>query len=127
MKFKIYIVLVCCLLATGLTGCFKDVLDPGDPDAPAMPVSFSAELIPLFTTKCAASGCHDAIPTHKPSLTAANAYNDIKNGGFIDVNVPASSTLYGLVKSGEMPSTGPLKVKDVQKIYDWIRNGAPNN
>jgi hypothetical protein len=60
-------------------------------------------------------------------LTAENSYNAIIGGGFVNTVVPASSLLYGEVKSGSMPPTGALKPSDVQKILDWIRNGAKNN
>ena len=116
------------VIATGITGCYKDILSPGqDPTAPPQAVSFSGDLLPLFVTNCSAAGCHDAAGAHKPSLTAANAYNAILNGGFINTVVPANSVLYGEVKSGSMPPTGALKPSDIQKILDWIRNGAPNN
>ena len=128
MKPKILILIAAILLAGGITGCYKDVLSPGqDPNAPPQDVSFSGDLLPLFIANCSTSGCHDAVPAHRPSLTAANAYSAITSGGFINTTVPASSTLYGAVKSGQMPPTGALKPADVQKILDWIRNGAPNN
>lgn len=41
---------------------------------------------------------------------------------------PDKSTLYTLVKSGEMPyGSSPLPDGDVQKIYDWIKAGARDN
>ena len=128
MKFKFLIIMVCTIITTGLTGCYKDVLYPGpDPNAPPQNVSFSSELVPLFTANCAANGCHDAIPTHQPSLTADNAFSSLKNGGYINTVVPTNSIIYGEIKSGTMPPTGPLKNADIQKILDWIRRGAPNN
>jgi hypothetical protein len=60
-------------------------------------------------------------------LTSENSYNAIIGGGFVNTVVPANSLLYGEVKSGIMPPTGALKPSDVQKILDWIRNGAKNN
>ena len=115
-----------CLL--GLTPCYKDIITPGqDPNGPPQQVSFSGDVVPLFTANCALSGCHDAAGTHKPSLVAENAYNAIVQGGFINTVVPQSSVIYTEVKSGSMPPAGALKATDVQKILDWIRNGAPNN
>jgi hypothetical protein len=128
MKLRIVLLFLTGVVAIALTGCYKDVISPGkDPNAPPQAVSFSGDLVPLFTANCATSGCHDAIPAHKPSLTAANAYNAIIGGGFINTVVPTSSIIYGEVKSGSMPPTGALKSTDVQKILDWIRLGAPNN
>lgn len=126
MRSKI-VSLASILLMTLLTGCYKDITDPGpDPNAPPQAVSFKTDLVPIFTTNCALSGCHDGL-SHNPALTADKAYSAITSGGFINTTAPATSILYGEVKSGDMPPTGALKATDVQKIYDWIRNGAPNN
>lgn len=128
MKPKILIRIAIVVLAVFVTGCYKDILSPGqDPTAPPQAVSFSGDLLPLFIANCATSGCHDGVPAHRPSLTAANAYNAITGGGFINTVIPNNSIIYGEVKSGSMPPTGALKPADVQKILDWIRNGAPNN
>jgi hypothetical protein len=127
MKSKIIISLTSVFLITGLSGCYKDIISPGqDPNGPPQQVSFSGDLIPLFEANCALSGCHDGT-AHNPALTADKAYSSIVNGGFINTLVPANSILYGEVKSGDMPPTGALKASDAQKILDWIRNGAPNN
>ena len=110
------------------TGCYKDIISPGqDPNGPPQPVSFSGDLIPIFTSNCALSGCHDAVPTHKPSLVAENAYNSLIDGGYVNTAVPIASTIYLEIKSGSMPPSGALKASDTQKVLDWIRNGAPNN
>jgi hypothetical protein len=128
MKSKYIIMLLGVLLVTGITSCYKDVMYPGpDPNGPPENVSFSSSLIPLFTKNCATSGCHDAKPSHAPSLTADNAFNSLKNGGYINTMIPDNSTIYEMIKSGEMPPTGPLKPADCQKLLDWIRNGAQNN
>jgi hypothetical protein len=128
MKSKILIPMAVVLLVVGITGCYKDILSPGnDPTAPPQAVSFSGDLIPLFVANCATSGCHDVVPGHSPSLTAAKAYNALVSGGFINTIVPTSSILYAEVKSGNMPPSGALTTSDIQKILDWIRNGAPNN
>ncbi len=128
MRSKILIRMAVVVLAIVLAGCYKDIRSPGqDPTAPPQAVSFSGDLVPLFTANCATSGCHDAIPAHRPSLTAANAFTAITSGGFINTVVPGNSIIYGEVKSGSMPPSGALRVSDIQKILDWIRNGAPNN
>jgi hypothetical protein len=128
MKSKKILVFIVGLFTVMFSGCYKDVISPGkDPNAPPQQVSFSGDLVPIFTANCTTSGCHDGVPGHKPSLTAANAYNAITSGGYINTVVPSSSIIYGEVKSGNMPPTGALKSTDVQKILDWIRLGAPNN
>jgi hypothetical protein len=110
------------------TGCYKDVISPGqDPNAPPQDVSFSGDLQPIFSDNCTNAGCHDAIPSHKPSLVPANSYNALISGGYVNTSVPTNSIIYNEVKSGAMPPTGALKQSEIQMILDWIRNGAPNN
>ena len=126
MKSKIIISLASVLIIC-LSGCYKDIISPGqDPNGPPQQVSFSGDLVPLFEVNCALSGCHDGT-AHNPALTADKAYSSIVNGGFVNTLIPSNSVLYGEVKSGSMPPSGALKASDVQKILDWIRNGAPNN
>jgi len=125
---KSRILLLAIAITLGFSGCYKDVLSPGqDPSAPPQAVSFSGDLVPIFTANCALSGCHDGVPAHNPSLTAANAYQAITSGGFINLVVPTNSIIYGEVKSGSMPPSGALTTSEIQKLLDWIRNGAPNN
>lgn len=124
---KTAVVLASLFFTTTLAGCYRDVISPGtDPNGPPQSVSFSGDLLPMFTRNCATAGCHDGT-AHNPALTADKAFSSITTGGFVNTAVPASSPIYLVVKSGEMPPTGALKNSEVQKILDWIRNGAPNN
>jgi hypothetical protein len=125
-KLIIYVGLIF-TMGIGLVGCYKDVVLPEaavDPDGPPMAVSFKTELVPMLNTKCALSGCHVS-GAHKPYLTTAISYQEIVNGGFVNTLVPKESTLYKMI-NGEMKEYIP-SAADRQKIYDWIRNGAPNN
>ena len=127
MKSKTLILVTGIAIATALTGCYKDIISPGqDPNGPPQYVSFSGDLVPLFSSNCALSGCHDGA-SHNPDLRPPKAYDALINGGFVNTVVPTNSIIYGEVKSGDMPPTGALKSSDVQKILDWVRNGAPNN
>ena len=115
------------LVMIGLSGCYKDIVIPqlaSDPDGPAQPVSFSSELKPLFAAKCTEAGCH-VTGAHKPYLTPDISYTQIVNGGFVNLALPKESILYKNIY-GEM-SQYISSSADKQKIYDWIRNGAPNN
>src|SRR3954468_5377829 len=114
--------------SAGLQGCYKDILSPGaDPNGPPQQVSFSGDLVPILNQNCNTSGCHDAIPTKNPSLVPDKAYSSLMNGGFVNIIAPNTSPFYTMVKGGAMPPSGTVKAADVQKILDWIRNGAPNN
>ena len=125
---RIYILFgLLCFMASGvaLTGCYKDIISPeSDPDGPPQAVSFKQDLEPLFNAKCAVSGCHVS-GAHKPYMTAGGSYSAIVNGGYVNTIVPKSSQLYIMI-NGEMSEYIPSP-KDKSKVYDWIRNGAPNN
>ena len=114
-------------MVVGLTSCYKDIIVPElatDPDGPPQPVSFKAELAPMFNAKCTEAGCH-VTGAHKPYLTSDISYQQIVNGGFVNTALPKESILYKMI-NGEMSQYIPSSA-DKQKIYDWIRNGAPNN
>jgi hypothetical protein len=125
-RFLIYTGLILSLGA-GLTSCYKDIIKPNladDPEGTPKQVSFANELKPLFNTSCALAGCH-VTGAHKPYLTVDISYTQIVNGGFVNLALPKESILYKNIY-GEMAQYIP-SAKDKQKVYDWIRNGAPNN
>jgi hypothetical protein len=127
MKHRIIFACLIFIMGSGITGCYKDVIIPesiADPDGPPQAVSFKTDLAPLFTAKCALAGCHVS-GAHKPYLPADISYQQIVNGGFVNTSVPKESQLYKMI-NGEMQEYIP-SAADRQKVYDWIRNGAPNN
>src|SRR5215208_5874244 len=80
MKSRVIMSLAAVLVLTVLSGCYKDIISPGqDPNGPPQFVSFSGDLVPIFTANCAVSGCHDGT-AHNPDLRADKAYNAITNG-----------------------------------------------
>jgi hypothetical protein len=124
-RFSIYLgAVMFVMLGVGLTGCYKDIITESDPDGPPMQVSFKDELLPIFTKSCALSGCH-AAGAHTPELTEANAYKSLNNGVYVNTLIPRQSKLYEMI-NGEMSTYIPSPL-DKRKVYDWIRNGAPNN
>jgi len=115
------------MIAVAFVGCYTDVIMPetkSDPNGPPQAVSFKNELAPMFETKCALSGCHVS-GAHHPYMAADVSYYEIVNGGFVNTNIPDQSILMIMLR-GEMNQYMPSS-KDQQKVYDWIRNGAPNN
>lgn len=127
MKRIIIIGSLFCILGVILISCYKDVILPDaayDPDAPPKAVSFKNELAPMLNTKCAVSGCHVS-GAHKPYMTTDESYLQIVNGGFVNTLLPKESRIYQMI-NGEM-QIYISSASDRQKIYDWIRNGAPNN
>ena len=114
-------------LGLGLTSCYKDIIKPNladDPEGTPKQVSFKNELAVIFAANCTEVGCHVS-GAHKPYMTADVSYTQIVNGGFVNLALPKESILYKNVY-GDMAQYIP-SAKDKQKVYDWIRNGAPNN
>jgi hypothetical protein len=113
-----------------LSSCYKDIIVPelgsGPDDFPPKSVSFQTELAPMFNSSCALSGCHVS-GAHTPYLTTTSAFAEILNGGYVNLASPKESKLYTMI-TGEMAQYMPAPIKEnTQKVYDWIRNGAPNN
>jgi hypothetical protein len=120
--------------------CSKD--DPVIPPPPVGPftvpdtVSFSKHIQPIFTARCATSGCHVS-PNPKAGLVlkAGVAYANIVNvpaqnfsGDRVVPGDPSTSVLYLLVESGQMPAQGSVLTKvQVQTIEKWILNDALDN
>jgi len=115
------------MMGFGLTGCYKDVILPDaavNPDAPPLAVSFKTDIAPFVASHCALAGCHVS-GGHKPYMVIPGSYEQIVNGGYVNTLIPKQSIFYIKI-NGEMKEYIPSAV-DRQKIYDWIRNGAPNN
>ena len=127
MKQLILYICLIFILGIGITGCYKDIILPdtvADPDGPPQAVSFKDQLMPLLNTKCALSGCHVS-GSHKPYMTTDVSFQEIVNGGFVNTIIPKESIIYKKI-NGEMKEFIP-SAADRQLVYDWIRNGAPNN
>jgi hypothetical protein len=111
-------------ITVGLTSCYKDVILPKVATTkPPQFVSFSSDLQPVFTTNCALSGCH-VKGGQTPYLTSDVSYQQLL-GGYVNIIKPEQSQLYIMI-NGNMQVHIP-DASDRQRIYDWIRNGAPNN
>lgn len=107
-----------------LSSCYKDVILPAVANTkPPQYVSFSGDLQPIFTANCALSGCH-VKGSQVPYLSADVSYQQLL-GGFVNTIKPEQSELYQQI-NGNMQVHIP-NADDRQKVYDWIRNGAPNN
>lgn len=98
----------------------EQVIDPGDPDAPE--VSFSAEITPIFASKC--TGCHNT-GGQNPDLTPANAYNSLNSSRYVNTSAPETSLIY----TKPSPSGSHIKYSEAEAalVLTWITQGAQNN
>ena len=111
-----------------------------------IPPTFAAHVQPIFTARCALSGCHaGAAPQQGMNLSAGQAYANIVNVASMELpammrvrpSLPDSSylvhkiqgTQVGVGGSGDrMPLGGPfLSAAQIDLIRQWILAGANNN
>ena len=80
-------------------------------------VKFSSTILPLISTKCATSGCHDA--------TSSNGPGPLTNYAQI---FASRTSILAAVTSNRMPQGGPaLSVVEKGALNCWIDANAPNN
>lgn len=117
-----------------IPGCMEDVTVTIKPTVKVITrtVSFSKDLVPLFTTKCALTGCHVS-GSHAPTLSADKAYSSLINTqSLIKVSDPSGSILYqrltGKIIPGmplTAPASDPSSINEL--VLAWIKQGAKNN
>jgi hypothetical protein len=112
-------------LGLGISSCYQDVIVPPVSQAtPPQFVSYSADLQVLWNANCALPGCH--VPgSQVPYLAEGISYDQLIGGGYVNTVVPEDSKLYIAINGIMLPHIP--SASDRQKVYDWIRNGAPNN
>jgi hypothetical protein len=109
---------------------------------PGPPVSFAADVQPIFTASCALAGCHSGpAPIAAMNLSAGQAYANIVNVPSIEVLLmrvlpgdPANSYLFMKITNAPgiigvpMPfGAFPLPAAQITTIGNWIAQGALNN
>lgn len=109
------------------SSCDYGYLEPIVIDIPDT-VSFSKNIVPIFTSNCNESGCHTTGGI-APDLTPTNAYWDLWMNGMIDTSAAKMSILYSRLTSipDPMPPTGNLSEDKIQLVLAWIDQGAPDN
>jgi predicted small secreted protein len=126
MKKSIIFIAVVVMMGITMAGCYYDEVVGGDVGMPQN-VSFSSDVVPIFQKNCNNSGCHDQIPSAKPSLAGDKAYNALLQGGYVNTIAPNQSKLYSSITDGSMPPSGSLSSLDIKIILAWINEGAKNN
>lgn len=96
---------------------------PCSPDS----VYFEQQVLPILTSNCAMSGCHDA-QSHSEGVTLTN-YNTVRTTGKISTTNPTNSKLYRSIttNSGDrMPPSPrtPLTADEKALILKWMQQGA---
>jgi hypothetical protein len=126
MKLKMIMQLfIIVLLACGaLASCTWEQVKPPKklpiPDS----VKFSTNILPIFSSNCALSGCH-VKGGQSPDLSAQNAYTSLIYYGYVNVDFPDQSIIYQKITTGSMG--GKATITDEELILKWIQQGALNN
>ena len=91
-------------------------------------VSFSNDVIPIFTQSCNSVGCHNSGGI-SPDLSEGNAFSIITSGDMLNIDNPENSELYVRMidVQSPMPLSGILSKSQTDKILVWITEGAQNN
>jgi hypothetical protein len=136
-KIKVFyqIGFLLCLIVIGYNSCTyhkEEQVAPLCSGVTPDSVSFSNDIIPIFTTNCAMSGCHEgSSPGGNLNLSAVSAYSQLskKGSGYINVSNPTYSVLYSSLVSGSppMPPSGSISSCDLQLIKNWMSQGGKNN
>jgi len=114
-----------------MNSCTKTTTVVPISNSPAIttPVSFSKDIQPILLKSCALSGCHSG--SIAPDLSAATAYDALKNGNFINTATPSNSTVYLWLTGKEaitMPDGAPNNPSNINALMlAWITQGALNN
>ncbi|MFZ4057879.1 MAG: hypothetical protein ACOYKE_07055 [Ferruginibacter sp.] len=129
-----YSALMVLMLLTFLVSCKHEIpgsiIDPtpipGPP--PNNGICFESEVLPLFQSNCAKSGCHDAITREEGYQL--DGFANIVRKGLISGNANASKIYRSLTGNGVdmMPPSGnaPLTSAQIALIGQWINEGAKN-
>ena len=106
-----------------LFSCEYEKIQYEAPPDPTIPISYSAEIQPIWDAKCV--GCHSPGKT-SPNLEAPSSYDNLFAGGLIDTLSPDVSIIYTCMKPGG--SMAPFtNVQDANLVLVWIQQGAKNN
>ena len=110
--------------ASSLGLFFNDPATAGRPSP-----SFSADISPILTSRCATAGCHVAGGPHGVDL---RTYDTLSAGGddgaIVIADNARESEIVKQIVQGRMPPGGPpLEAVQTQLIIDWINEGAKNN
>ena len=92
------------------------------------PVSFSHDVLPIFTQICVKCHSDENAPHSLVLKTYADVMAGSENGDVIEPGDPASSALIEKITTGKMPKNNPhLLPGQIRAIVDWVQQGAPNN
>ncbi len=95
-------------------------------------VYFVNDVLPIFNSSCAMSGCHNAASAQDGVVL--DTYANIMNTGEVSPGNPGNSEIYEVITEDDAdklmppPSSGiTLTQEQINTIYNWIASGAQND
>ncbi|MBB3057170.1 c-type cytochrome [Mucilaginibacter gotjawali] len=113
-----------------LYSCTHDRVVPyktsSGPIAKGDTVCFQSDVLPLFQTYCASTGCHDGKNNGEDRILNLTTYSNIMQG-IVPFNT-GPSRYYSVIQDGSMPPGNSPKLTPAQTatIAKWIDQGALN-
>ena len=115
-------------LASSIIACKHDI-----PPASNGDICFETEILPIFNSKCATSGCHSGSnPAHGMGLST---YAELVGGhggeGIIPYKPNESEFIEVMLEDDPdkvmpPPGSAPLTADELSRIIAWVNEGAPN-
>ena len=118
-KFASTLIIAFAMAAMAInTSCTKEYFAPIP--APEV-VSFTNDIQPFFNAKC--TNCHG---NTNPNLEFPDSYDNLINGGYIDLATPENSLLYKKINvGGSMSAYASPTERNL--TLKWIEQGAKDN
>jgi len=126
MKKLIIVVIYSLIFIFLLVSCEYNFINPekGDPVDPEVPISFSAEVEPIWTTQ-ACTGCHDGSGLF--SLKSGEAYNSLTTNNLLDLDQVDNSKILTEPGSSGLHADKDYVGNQRELIKVWIEQGAEDN
>ena len=123
-KHSIFLIVI--LVTLLFAGCKYDFILPEEvaPIDPNVPISFSTQIAPIFSTGDKCTSCHKS-GGQTPDLTSANAYSQIVPG-LVNLTTPETSMIYAFPGSSSHSWKG-YTANEASLVLEWIKQGAKNN
>jgi hypothetical protein len=130
-KNKILLLLICAIFGVSCEKEYYSTTDNSIPIDPSVPISFNSQIVPILTTNCLGSGCHE-VGGPAPVLTKEKAYDQLTMLGYVDADspdtIPDNSSLYKRLISVTKPMPAvKMAQSKIDAIALWIKQGSKNN
>jgi hypothetical protein len=117
------------LFSLFINGCKYDFILPvvvPPVDNGGIPISFSTQIAPIFSTGGKCTSCHKP-GDQAPDLTAANAYAQISSK-YVNTGSPADSKIYSFPSpTSSTHNWKKYTAAEAALLLAWITEGAKNN